>query len=465
MEIFHNFVFSPIKPVRMRLSFISIICSSNNLKISKLLGLAILTVEDGNIISEFESFVKVVPHLSKSERAGLNLDYSQIRSAPPLSDIAPEIIELIQNTHTVFIDKFSSSAFKKTFREIGYPAGSANIILEKTYKEYLKSTSPFNLSIAMELLKIEQPLQSLRDTCLAMERILETLHTLCSDNNLILSSLENERADGKEIDFDHLPKSPGIYFFKDHNDQTIYIGKAKNISKRVRSHFTSRLQFELELCRQTTSIDFEETGSEVIALLLEAHSIHSQKPKYNTLQKEIIDPYIISSKMDSKGILRIQLIQKSYSDNQNEFYYNRTSVLQKVKEVQQKFNLCKRYAGIERTANTCNDRIFCKGICEDKEDKQTYNKRVQRALDYIFTQRPSYILKFRGRSAFEESLVLVKNGIYQGFGFIDKETNINSIADIESFIKYYPHNYFTARILDQYFKNTRPSLQNVIRLT
>ncbi|GGW36621.1 GIY-YIG nuclease family protein [Arenibacter certesii] len=430
-----------------------------------MLGLAILTIEDGTIISEFESFVKVVPHLSKSERAALNLDYSKIRSAPTLSDIAPEIIEIIENTHTVFIDQFSCSIFKKAFREIGYPAGSANIILEKAYKNYLKSTTPFSLYNAMELLKIQQPLHSLRDICLAMEKILDTLNTISSDNNPVLSSMENERSDGNEIDFSHLPKSPGVYFFKDYNDQTIYIGKAKNISKRVRSHFTSRLKFELELCRQTTSIDFEETGSEVIALLLEAHYIHSLKPKYNTLQKEIIDPYIITSKMDSKGVLRIQLVQKSYSDNQNEFYYNRTSVLQKVKEVQQKFNLCNRYAGIERTSNKCNDPIFCKGICEGKEDKQSYNQRVHKALDYIFAQRPSYILKLRGRSAFEESLVLVKNGIYQGFGFIDKEANINSIADIESFIKYYPHNYFTARILDQYFKNTRPSLQNVIRLT
>ncbi|MDX1365192.1 MAG: GIY-YIG nuclease family protein [Arenibacter latericius] len=449
----------------MRFSYISIICSSNNLRISKLIGLAIIIIEEGNIISEFESFVKVVPRLSKAERAAINLDYSTIRSAPTLSDIAPEIIEIIENTSTVFIDQFSSSIFKKAFREIGYPAGSANIILDKVYKNYIKSTSPFSLYHAMELLKIEQPLNSLRDTCLAMEKILDTLNTVGSDNNFVLSSTEHERSDGNEIDFSNLPKSPGVYFFRDHNDQTIYIGKAKNISKRVRSHFTSRLKFELELCRQTTSIDYEETGSEVIALLLEAYYIHSLMPKYNTLQKEIIDPYIITSKMDSKGILRIQLIQKSYSDNQNEFYYNRTSVLQKVKEVQQKFNLCKRYAGIERTAKKCNDPVFCKGICEGKEDKQTYNQRVQKALDYIFAQRPSYILKLRGRTTFEESLVLVKNGIYQGFGYIDKESNINSIADIESFIKFYPHNYFTARILDQYFKNTRPSLQNVIRLT
>ena len=430
-----------------------------------MIGLAIIIIEEGNIISEFESFVKVVPRLSKAERAAINLDYSTIRSAPTLSDIAPEIIEIIENTSTVFIDQFSSSIFKKAFREIGYPAGSANIILDKVYKNYIKSTSPFSLYHAMELLKIEQPLNSLRDTCLAMEKILDTLNTVGSDNNFVLSSTEHERSDGNEIDFSNLPKSPGVYFFRDHNDQTIYIGKAKNISKRVRSHFTSRLKFELELCRQTTSIDYEETGSEVIALLLEAYYIHSLMPKYNTLQKEIIDPYIITSKMDSKGILRIQLIQKSYSDNQNEFYYNRTSVLQKVKEVQLKFNLCKRYAGIERTAKKCNDPVFCKGICEGKEDKQTYNQRVQKALDYIFAQRPSYILKLRGRTTFEESLVLVKNGIYQGFGYIDKESNINSIADIESFIKFYPHNYFTARILDQYFKNTRPSLQNVIRLT
>ena len=79
-----------------------------------------------------------------------------------------------------------------------------------------------------------------------------------------------------------------MYLFRDHTGTIIYVGKAKNISKRVKDHFTSGLTFEHQLCGETTIVDSEESGSESIALLLESYYITHLKPKYNTQQKEII---------------------------------------------------------------------------------------------------------------------------------------------------------------------------------
>lgn len=447
----------------MKFAFISILSSSNNLSRAKMIQVSILVVENAIPISKFETYIKAVPALSKTEKASLNMDYSEIRSASPLCDLAPSIIKILENSHSVFTDKFSASLFKKEFRTIGFSTGNANFILERIFKNYLKSPAPFSLKSALEQLKIYGEINSGMEKCHAMSTIFG-----------VLSSLEEEKSSSSQfpiigppckagIDLNYLPKAPGVYFFR-RNDEIIYVGKAKNISQRVKSHFNSKLRSEKDLCENTTTVDFEETGSETIALLLEADYIHKLKPIYNSLQKEIIDPYIIASKIDSKGILRIQLLQKSYSDSENEFYYNRDSVLQKVKEVQQKFNLCKRYTGIERTASKCSDLVFCKGICHGLEAIETYNNRVQAALDFIFAQRPSYILRLKGRTSFEQSLILVKKGIYHGFGYIDSETHINSLEDIESFVKSYPHTYFTSRILDQFFKNNKISSEKVISL-
>lgn len=448
----------------MIFSFISIVPSSNNLANSKMLNVAIVTYDDGQPISEFESYIKAIPRLSIAERQRLTVDYSYIKSAPPLSDVAPNIIEIIENTETVFLDKFSESTFKKAFREIGYPVGAATFILEKIFKKTLKFTSLFNLQSALELLNLEDFIASNADRCKAMESVFSKLDSLGSGNFTIPDIEKLPFTNQNQTDFTHLPSTPGVYFFRDNEGNIIYVGKAKNIVKRVRSHFTNKSKFEVELCLKTETVDFEETGSETIALLLEAHYINELKPSCNTLQKDVLDPYIITSKIDSKGILRIQLLQKSYMDSENEFYYNRTSVLQKVKEIQQKFNLCRRYTGIERTSTRCSDPVFCKGICEGLEDIDTYNDRVKEALDYIFAQRPSYIIKLKGRNQFEQGLVLVKNGIYHGFGFIDAESNINSIEDIEGFVNHFPHNYFTSRTLDQYFKTNRNASESVIKL-
>lgn len=457
LEIFHKFDFFPREVFLMKIAFISLITSSNDVSRSKMLNLSIRLQDNGNL-TEFETFIKPVPPLSPTDKSRLSFRYELLRQAPPLCDIAFRIIEIIENAITVFLDKFSERVFKSSFREIGYPMGSASCILETTFKRVLKSKIAFTLNEALAVLKISEAPSNSQ----AMEMIYNKLQDVASLSDFAAKLIPKDNSVLSDPDFTNLPNRTGVYLFRDGAGKVIYVGKAKNILQRVRSHFTSKLSFEKELCAKVRDIDFEETGSETIALLLESHYITTLKPENNTQQIDVIDPYIIASKIDSKGILRIQILQKSYVDSENEFYYNRDSVLKTVLEVQQKFNLCRRFTGIERSRGKCSDTIFCKGICEGLEEEETYNIRVKNALYYIDQKRPSYFIKLKGRSVFETGLILVEDGIYQGYGFIDLETPVNSIEDIESFITRYSHNYFTSRIIDQYKEVPRFS-ENIIR--
>lgn len=427
-----------------------------------MINLSILVKEDGNIISEFSSFIKPVPPLSKAEKEILTIPYSTLGTAPPLCDITFSIVDLLENAQTVFMDRFSQSVFRKAFKEIGYPIGSGTFILEKMFKSIYKSKVKFDLENALTTLHLGD-ISEIQDECLSMVKLFDALQEINGTSSLSVTK-DSGIKESSKVNLEDLPTRPGVYLFRNEQGEIIYVGKAKNISKRVRSHFSSTLPFEKKLCGQTAMVDFEETGSETIALLLESHYITSLSPEFNSQQKEIIDPFIIVSKEDSKGILRIQPVQKSYIDSENEFYYNRDSVISKIIEVQRKFFLCKRFAGIERTASKCSDPIFCKGICNGQENKEEYNERVKKALAFIYDQRPSYILKLPGRTNFEAGLILVKHGIYQGFGFIENEAHINSIADLESFIRPFKHNYFTSRIIDQHFKNHFRNKENLISI-
>ena len=81
----------------------------------------------------------------------------------------------------------------------------------------------------------------------------------------------------------NLPTSPGCYLFKDHRDHIIYIGKAKNLKKRVAQYWQKKdFDFKTrQLVREISDVDFFITNSEVEALLLEAKLIRDHKPKYN----------------------------------------------------------------------------------------------------------------------------------------------------------------------------------------
>lgn len=90
------------------------------------------------------------------------------------------------------------------------------------------------------------------------------------------------------VEADRLPHSPGVYLMKDASGTILYIGKAKEIRKRVLSYFRppAAMPKIRVLMAKVRSIDHIVTPSEMDALLLEAHLIKSYQPRYN---KELKD--------------------------------------------------------------------------------------------------------------------------------------------------------------------------------
>lgn len=85
-----------------------------------------------------------------------------------------------------------------------------------------------------------------------------------------------------------IPTSPGVYQYFDKNDKIIYIGKAKNLKKRVSSYFNRTLDSGKTkiLVKQIADIKYIVVNTEVDALLLENNLIKKYKPKYNILLKD-----------------------------------------------------------------------------------------------------------------------------------------------------------------------------------
>ena len=86
----------------------------------------------------------------------------------------------------------------------------------------------------------------------------------------------------------HLPKKPGVYFFKDKKKHILYIGKAINLKNRVKSYsrqnlLEPRIQ---KMINVTASLGYQETKNEIESLLLETRLIKEYRPKYNVRLKD-----------------------------------------------------------------------------------------------------------------------------------------------------------------------------------
>ncbi|MBL7999287.1 MAG: DEDD exonuclease domain-containing protein, partial [Candidatus Kapabacteria bacterium] len=89
---------------------------------------------------------------------------------------------------------------------------------------------------------------------------------------------------------DALPEEPGVYYMLDADERLMYIGKAKSLADRVRSYFQMSAVHPpkiADMVRKVHSILWEETGTELAALLQESREIKEHKPPYNTMSKKL----------------------------------------------------------------------------------------------------------------------------------------------------------------------------------
>lgn len=84
----------------------------------------------------------------------------------------------------------------------------------------------------------------------------------------------------------NIPKSPGVYFFKDKQGNVLYVGKAKNLKKRIHQYFYSNSLKIKKLLESAETIEFIETKSEAEAIFKESDLIKKLNPPFNQLLRD-----------------------------------------------------------------------------------------------------------------------------------------------------------------------------------
>lgn len=110
-----------------------------------------------------------------------------------------------------------------------------------------------------------------------------------------------------------LPHAPGVYLYRNSRGQVIYVGKAVDLSRRVRQYFQSgdnQGPKTQQLVKQISNIEIKQTINEFDALLLEAHLIQKYLPKYNIIAKDDKSPLYIKITVEEK-LPRILYVRKN----------------------------------------------------------------------------------------------------------------------------------------------------------
>jgi DNA polymerase-3 subunit epsilon len=162
-----------------------------------------------------------------------------------------------------------------------------------------------------------------------------------------------------------LPSQPGVYYFHDKKGKVIYVGKARNLKKRVNSHFSNNKpnRQKQEFLKKIYHISYQCTATELMAFILESSEIKKLWPEQNRSQKRFEQTYGMYYFEDSNGYLRL-CIEKRRKNLKALYTFNLLSegysLLRKMVE---EFDLCPKLCFLQSANVQCQSFLVqkCKG--------------------------------------------------------------------------------------------------------
>lgn len=281
-----------------------------------------------------------------------------------------------------------------------------------------------------------------KDSTTVLSRIRPEIPNVKVPPNLPPSNLEN------------IPTKPGIYYFYDGDDQILYVGKSINLHKRVLSHFNPKKKRQwAELWKKIHSISYEETGSELIALLTESQEIKTLQPPINRALKRSNFSYGIFETTDENGFINLAVKNKKNAKGQllmevRGYHDGKRILLQQVK----KHRLCQCLMSLHSLKGNCFHYQIknCNGTKMGHETAEEYNARVARAKTSLGINITNVLIIEPGRNQDEYSLVQVENGQYVGYGYIDKIDANQTIENLLECIRKQTNNPDARKIIYNY---------------
>ena len=208
------------------------------------------------------------------------------------------------------------------------------------------------------------------------------------------------------------------------------------------------------MAKMVHSISYEETGSELIALLLESREIKYLSPEINKAQRTKHYPYFIHCYYDGQGYLCFEWVKSSIKRRKNKVilgeYGSKLSAQSQLNKITADLQLCLSKMNIYDREGPCYHYSMhkCLGACCGKEDPESYNERAALGKDILKqTFVDDFIIKLPGRTSEEIGVVLVEEGNYKGYGFIDVSDYNYGIEEIKEAINYEPENPEVNRIV------------------
>jgi DNA polymerase-3 subunit epsilon len=447
-------------------AIIDIETTGGSARLEKITEIAVCLHDGKKITAEFVSLVNPERNIPYFITNLTGITNEMVEDAPRFFEIARTIVELTEGrTFVAHNARFDYSFIRQEFKSLGFNFKRNVIDTVALSRKLYPGHRSYSLGNICRDLKIEiNGRHRAEGDALATVRLFEMLLLRDIEVNGARSNLIrntricklNPKLDLSKIE--EIPEEPGIYYFYNEDGELIYVGKSRNMKQRISTHLSNNSSNRaMEMRDLIADIDWEITGSELIALLRESFEIKDTKPFYNRAQRRSSFQWGIFSFRDKKGYLNYRYGLTDQDDDPLSVFTSKEKVKARLNSLTEAYNLCQKLTGLYETDGPCFQYHvgICKGACCGKESPEDYNERAARAAEeFIFTRRNFFIID-RGRDDDERSAVRIVNGKYTGYGYFNINEMGFGLSAVHECIKPSPDNRDIQVILRQYLRTNR----------
>lgn len=428
--------------------------------------IAIYRFDGHRVVDQFISLINPEREIQAFVTKLTGINNKMLRNAPKFYEVAKRIVEITENCIVVAHNAdFDFRVLRTEFQRLGYDFVRDTLCTVELSQKLIPGRESYSLgklvrSLGIPVTERHRASGDAKATVSLFKYLLEK----DSEKNIIVTSVKSDTEQQMKLRhirmIDELPEQLGVYYLHNRDGKIIYIGRNKNIKKRVNQHFTSTTKRDVLLQKQVKKVTYEETGSELIAKLKEIQEIQKNKPKYNRNDKtEANINYVLTSYFNEMGYICFSIESKQTDSSFITTFETNHQAHNFLYQITEEFELCPKFQKLSSARKNCHNFTInkCKGACLNLEPVSDYNQRAEQVMKkYGFLDQNLFIID-KGRSFDEKSLILITNGEIKGYGFFNLNYQLSKTEIIESIITPLPNSLINRHILQAYIRNHKVS--------
>lgn len=424
---------------------------------------AIYKFDGHEIVDQFASLINPEKEIQPFVVKLTGINNKMLVRAPKFYEVAKRIIEIMDGAILVAHNaNFDFRMLHIEFQRLGYVFKTETLCTVELAEKLMPQEESYSLGKLTRSLGIPiTDRHRATGDALATVKLFKMLLAKDTDKSIISTSMKTIKsktvASNLKSLIEKTPSVIGVYYLFNKDNEIIYIGKSKNIKKRVTQHFSSDNRNSKEIQSLVHDITYEKTGNELIALLKENIELKKHRPLLNKRIKKKTFSHGLYSTLNQEGFINLKVKSIGKDPNYITSFTSLKSGNNFLEQVSKEQQLCTKLIGNKKSEHYCfyNEFNNCSGTCSMEEEARDYNKKVQQVIDKHQFSNKSFIIVDRGREITERSAIMIENGIIVGYGYVDLQFQVTDHDILKKVITPLSNDKDSRHIIQSYLRFKR----------